>query len=164
MSQLSGRGEPTAVPTFARSGTRDIASTPQPTPTVIASAAIRPAIRWTACCPEPHWASRVRQPVWYGSPACSQAVLVMLFDCSPACVTQPPATCSTAAAVDSRPVEQRGLRGAEDLGRVQAGQRAAAPADRGANRLDDHRGPHTDHSPIASNAMRTCSIGVADVL
>ena len=48
ISQLSGRGEPTSVPTFARSGTRDMASTPQPTPTLIASAAMRPAIRWTA--------------------------------------------------------------------------------------------------------------------
>jgi len=66
--------------------------------------------------------------------------------------------------LDPCPVQQRGLRGAEDLGRVQAGQRAAAPADRRAHRLDDHRGPHTDHSPIPSNAMRTCSIGVADVL
>ena len=101
MSQPSGRGEPTPVPTFARSGTRDIASTPQPMPTLIAPAAMRPAIRCTACCAEPHCASRVRQPVWYGSPACSQAVLVTLLDCSPACVTQPPATCSTAAA--SRP-------------------------------------------------------------
>ena len=69
MSQLSGRGGPTPVPTFERSGTRDMTSTPQPMPTLIASAAMRPAIRWTACCAEPHWASRVRQPVCYGRPA-----------------------------------------------------------------------------------------------
>jgi len=101
MPQVSGRGDPTPLPTFERSGTRDMASTPQPMPALIASAAMRPAIRWTACCAEPHCASSVRQPVWYGSPACSQAVRVMLFDCSPACVTQPPAICSTAAG--SRP-------------------------------------------------------------
>ena len=116
-----------------RSGTRDIASTPQPTPTVIASAAIRPAITCTACCAEPHWASRVRQPVWYGSPACSQAVLVMLLDCSPACVTQPPATCSTASASTppgraARSARRRGSRPrAVRTARRRAGRSECAP-------------------------------------
>ncbi|QHE74052.1 hypothetical protein GFS60_07739 (plasmid) [Rhodococcus sp. WAY2] len=34
-------------------------------------------------------------PACQGSPACSHAVLGTLFDCSPACVTHPPITCST---------------------------------------------------------------------
>ena len=108
----------------------------------MASAAISPATRCAACWAEPHCASSVWHPVCYGSPACSQAVLVMLPDCSPAWVTQPPATCSTSAGRDARPVEQRRLRAAQDLGRVQAGQHAAALADRGPYRLDDHRGAH----------------------
>ena len=101
ISHDAGRGEPMSVPTAARSGIRLIVSTPQAIPTPIASAAMRPATRWAACCAEPHWASRVRQPHLYGSPACSQAVRVMLLDCSPAWVTHPPATCSTSAG--SRP-------------------------------------------------------------
>ena len=120
MSQVSGRGDPTPVPTFERSGTRDMASTPQPTPTLIASAAMRPAIRWTACCAEPHWASRVRQPAWYGRPGVQPR--------GPGDVVRLLARLRHAAARDlldrrgleAGPVEQRGLRGAEDLGGVQA--------------------------------------------
>ncbi len=100
ISQEGGRGVPaSALPARAAvpSGTRLIASTPHAIPTPIASAAISPATRCAACCAEPHCASSVRQPAVCGSPACSQAVLVTLFDCSPAWVTQPPATCSTSA-------------------------------------------------------------------
>ncbi len=89
-------GEPASARAAVPSGTRLIASTPQAIPTPIASAAMSPATRCAACCAEPHWASSVRQPASYGSPAWSQAVLVTLLDCSPAWVTQPPATCSTA--------------------------------------------------------------------
>ncbi len=64
MSQEDGRGVPQSVPRLAPSGTRLIASTPQATPASMASAAMSPAIRCAACCAEPHWASRVRQPVW----------------------------------------------------------------------------------------------------
>ena len=77
MSQVAGRGVPQSAPMLDRSGTRLIASTPQATPALIASAAMSPAIRCTACCAEPHWASKVKQPVCCGSPACSQAVRVM---------------------------------------------------------------------------------------
>ena len=63
MSQEDGRGVPHSVPLLAPSGTRLIASTPQPIPTSMASAAMRPAIRCTACCADPHCASRVKQPV-----------------------------------------------------------------------------------------------------
>src|SRR6266700_2661213 len=93
MSQEGGRGVPASALAAVPSGTRLIASTPHAIPTPIASAAISPATTCAACCAEPHWASSVRQPVVCGSPACSQAVLVTLLDCSPAWVTQPPATC-----------------------------------------------------------------------
>ena len=97
MDQEAGLGVPFSPPrTAAPSGVRLIASTPHATPTSIASAAMSPAITCAACCAEPHWASSVRQPAVSGSPACSQAVRVMLPVCSPAWVTQPPATCSTA--------------------------------------------------------------------
>ncbi len=97
MSQDPGRGVPASALAAVPSGTRLIASTPHAIPTPIASAAISPATRCAACCAEPHCASSVRQPAVCGSPACSQAVRVTLFDCSPAWVTQPPATCSTSA-------------------------------------------------------------------
>ena len=106
----------------APSGTRLIASTPHAIPTPIASAAISPVTRCAACCAEPHCASSVRQPVVCGSPACSQAVLVMLFDCSPAWVTQPPDYLLDLGRRDARPVDQRRLHAAQDLGRVHAGQ------------------------------------------
>ncbi len=61
----------------------------------------------------------------------------MLFDCSPAWVTQPPASCSTSERVEAGPLDQPALGGAEDLGRVQAGQAAIALADRGPDRFDD---------------------------
>ncbi len=64
ISQEAGFGVPTPVPTLAPSGTRLMASTPQATPTSMAPAAMSPAMRWAACCADPHWASRVRQPVW----------------------------------------------------------------------------------------------------
>jgi hypothetical protein len=51
-----------------------------------------------------------------------------------------------AAGLDARPLQQRGLRAAEDLGGVQAGQRAAALADRGPYRLDDDRSSHRSSS------------------
>ena len=41
----------------------------------------------TACCEEPHAQSIVVAAVVYGSPACSHAWRVTLFDCSPAWVT-----------------------------------------------------------------------------
>ncbi len=135
MSQDAGRGVPTSVPRLAPSGTRLIASTPQASPAVMAPAAIRPATTCTACWAEPHWASRVRQPVWYGSPACSQAVRVTLLDCSPACVTHPPATCSTSAgarpARSSRPAcaapsSSAGCSPASTPPRLPIGVRAAA--------------------------------------
>ncbi len=45
MSHEAGLGEPDSVPTFARSGTRLIASTPQAMPASMAPAAMSPATR-----------------------------------------------------------------------------------------------------------------------
>ncbi len=108
----------------------------------MASEAISPAMRWLACCADPHWQSTVWAPVCQGSPALSQAVRVTLFDCSPAWVTQPPTTCSTS--IGSMPERSTTAcwASAEQLRRMQPGQPSAALADRRANRLDDDRGAH----------------------
>src|SRR5439155_121797 len=53
------RGEPGPFNTLAPSPTLLMASTPQPMPMSMASAAMRPAIRWLACWAEPHWQSTV---------------------------------------------------------------------------------------------------------
>ncbi len=124
-----------------------MASTPHPMPVSIAPAAMSPAMRCTACWAEPHWASRVWHPAWTGIPALSQAVLVTFPACSPACVTQPPASCSTWAGVDSGPLDDGGLRPAEYLCRVQPCQRTAPLADRGPDRLDNHRSAHASSLP-----------------
>ncbi|COV68046.1 Uncharacterised protein [Mycobacterium tuberculosis] len=71
---------------------------PQAMPTSMAPAAINPAIRWLACWPLPHWQSTVVAPTCSGKPAVSQATRLMLLDCSPNWVTQPPMTCSTSPA------------------------------------------------------------------
>ncbi len=62
----------------------------------MASTAIRLLMKWLACWAEPHWQSTVVAAVSYGRPALSQALRVTLEACSPAWVTQPPTTCSTA--------------------------------------------------------------------
>ena len=72
-SQPSGRGTPGPPKTAAPRPTRDIISTPHAMPTSIASAAIRPAMKWLACWAEPHWQSMVVTPAPAGSPADSQA-------------------------------------------------------------------------------------------
>ncbi len=124
------------------SGTRLIASTPQPIPTSIAPAAISPAIRCTACWADPHWASSVRQPVWIGSPACSQEVLVTLLDCSPGLGDAAAGDLLDHGRIDSGPLDQPALRGPEDLGRMQARQAAVPLADRGPDRFDDYCSAH----------------------
>ena len=138
MSHDAGRRGPASVPTLAPSGTWLICSTPQATPMSMAPVAISPAIRWLACCAEPHWQSMVVAPVCHGRPAASQAVRVTLLDCAPAWVTQPPMACSTRSGVDARPLEQSDLNRAQGLRRVQAGQPAASLADRGTDCLDDY--------------------------
>ena len=48
-----------ALAALAPSGTRLMASTPQATPTSMASAATRLFTKWLACCDDPHWQSMV---------------------------------------------------------------------------------------------------------
>ena len=161
MSQVAGRGVPASIPTLVPSGTRLIASTPQAMPALMASAAMRPATRCAACCAEPHWASRVRQPVWYGRPACSHEVRVMLLDCSPAWVTQPPATCSTSAGSMPARSSSAALGAAEDLRGVQPCEYPAAFANRCPDSLHDHRSAHRS-SLCARSAVP--DVAVPDVL
>jgi hypothetical protein len=65
-----------------------------------------------------------------------------LFDCSPAWVTQPPATWVDQGRIDPGPLDQAALRGSEYLGGVHAAQAAVALADRGADGFDDHGFAH----------------------
>ena len=116
-------------------------STPQPTTTSWTPEAISAAPRLTACWPEPHWRSTVVAGTSSGSPACSQALRVMLKVCSPNCCTQPPITSPTSAGSMPGALDQR-FEVAREQGRgvdvrVVALLRVAA-ADRRADRLDDH--------------------------
>ncbi len=98
MSHDSARIRDRSGPALAPRPTRLMASMPHAMPTSMAPEAISPAIRWLACCALPHWQSMVVAPTCSGRPAVSQATRVMLLDCSPYCVTQPPMACSTSAA------------------------------------------------------------------
>ena len=98
MSHEAGRRMPRSGPALAPRPTRLIASMPHAMPMSMAPAAIRPATRPLACWPLPHWQSTVMAPTCSGSPATSQLTRVMLLDCSPYWVTQPPMTCSTSPA------------------------------------------------------------------
>ena len=98
MSQPGARGVPVPLGMLAPSGTRVIISTPQAMPVSMTPAWIRPATRWVDCWAEEHWASMVVPAVCWGSPASNQARRTSALDCSPACVTQPPMTCSTSSA------------------------------------------------------------------
>ncbi len=50
---------PTPAAALAPSGTRLMASTPQPMAVSTAPAAMRLLTKWLACCDEPHWQSTV---------------------------------------------------------------------------------------------------------
>jgi hypothetical protein len=63
------------------------------------------------------------------------------------------------ARVEPGPVEQPPLRRPQQLGRVHAGQRAAAAPDRRADRVDDHRNAHGGLPKIGTckiRKSRTC--------
>ncbi len=62
MSHDDGRSTERSGPAFAPSPIALIASMPQAMPTSMAPVAIKPAIRWLACCPLPHWQSTVVAP------------------------------------------------------------------------------------------------------
>ena len=100
------------------------------------------AAKCTACWDEPHCRSTVTPGTSSGSPAASQAVRAMSPACGPMVSTQPNTTSSTAARVDAGPVQQRRDDVPAEIGRVRAGQPAAAAADRGAHRVDQERLGH----------------------
>jgi hypothetical protein len=93
-----------------------------------------------ACCAEPHWVSIVVAPVHVVvAHRTARPGGTMLFDCSPACVTQPPITCSVRA-LDPVALQERRLDAAQQMGGVHPGEISLdhlAPADRGSDRVDD---------------------------
>ena len=95
------------------------------------------AAKCTACWDEPHCRSIVTPGTWSGSPATSQAVRATSPACEPIVSQHPMMTSSTAPG--SIPV--RSIRALQDVaaevGGVHAGERAAAPADRRADGVDD---------------------------
>ncbi len=119
MSQDSAR-QLRSGPALAPSPTRLIASMPQAMPTSIAPMAISPAIRWLACWPLPHWQSTVVAPTCSGKPAVSQAVRVMLLDCSRELGHAAADQLFDVTGVDTGLVDQCSLHPAQQLRRVQA--------------------------------------------
>ena len=107
----------------SRSGLRLIDSTPQAMATSTTPPATRAVARLVACWDEPHWVSTVVAATSRGSPALSQAVRVMLNDCSPTWLTQPPMTWPTSAG--SMPV--RSTRAASTRESSSAGWTLARP-------------------------------------
>jgi len=102
---------------------------------------VRRLLRRTALRVQRQAAGRMRQPgVQPGRPGDVVRLLARLRDAT-ACYLL------YLGRRDPRPVDQRRLRGAQDLGRVHARQHAAALSDRGPYRLDDHRGPHGPPPP-----------------
>ena len=100
------------------SGMWPMCSTPPPIATSWTPLATSAAAKLTACCADPHWRSIVVAGVSIGSPACSQALRPMLYDCSPYCCTQPVITSSTASAGIARAVDHLDAGRAEQLVRV----------------------------------------------
>ena len=116
---------------------RLITSTPQARATSTTPAPTSDDARLVACWLDPHCVSTVVAAVDSGRPAASHAVRVTLKLCSPTWLTQPPTTWSIGGRVDARALDDRPLDGAEQLGRVDAGQAAAAPPDGRADGIDD---------------------------
>src|SRR5699024_5514473 len=74
---------------FENIGARVMLSTPPATTISISPLRIACAVKWTACCLEPHWRSIVVPGTSTGYPAIRAACLAMTPPCSPLCVTQP---------------------------------------------------------------------------
>ena len=134
LGRLNGPAPPRA---FDDIGARVIDSTPHAIARSYAPAITPCATKCAACCDEPHWRSTLVAGTCHGSPAATHALRVTLQPCSPAWVTQPPTTSSTQRGIDVVALDQRAQREAEQVGRVPAGERALALADRGARGVDD---------------------------
>ena len=100
------------------------------------------AAKCTACWDEPHCRSTVTPGTASGRPAASQAVRAMSPACGPRVSTQPNTTSSTASGSSTGAGQQRGDDVRAEIGRVRAGQAAAAAADRGPHRIDQERLGH----------------------
>ena len=109
----------------------------------IAPVAIRPAIRWLACWPLPHWQSTVVAPTCSGRPAVSQRhpgdVVGLLAELRDAAADE----LLDVAGVDAGLLHERLLHSAQQLGGMQAGQPSVALADRAAGGFDDDRVTHS---------------------
>ena len=123
----------------------------------MAPVAIRPAIRWLACCADPHWQSMVVAPVCHGSPAASQAVRVTLLDCCTGLGDAAADDLLDEGRVDAGALEQPDLDGAEGLRGMQAGQPAASLADRSTDCLDDYWCAHGELPLRETTTTRTRS-------
>lgn len=137
MFHSSGQGFPGPCLEPLPSGTRDIASTPQPMPTSMTPAATMLATMWDACCEEPHWQSTVVAAVSYGSPTVSQALRAGFMDCSCGVGDRAADDLFDAVGLDSGAAEKFTVGLAQQIGGVQIGERASAPADGGAYGFDD---------------------------
>ena len=104
------------------------------------------AAKCTACWDEPHCRSTVTPGTASGRPAASQAVRAMSPACGPTVSTQPNTTSSTATGSAGAGQQRRDDVRAE-VGRVRAGQAAAAAGDRGAHRVDNEGLGHSA-SPV----------------
>ena len=143
MSHDAGRSTERSGPALAPSPIALIASMPQAMPMSMAPAAIRPAIRWLACCPLPHWQSTVVAPTCSGRPATSHAdpgdVVGLLGELRDAAADH----LLDLAGVDAGLLHDRPLHSAEKLGRMQAGQPSVPLADRAAGGFNDDRVTHS---------------------
>ena len=140
MSQGKSAGfeVPGPLITFAPSPTRLMASMPQAMPTSMAPVSIRPGdqviglLRRAALAVDRGRRHLERETG--GEPGVARHVRALLAGLGHAAADD----LLDLAGVDPRPLHDRDLRRGQQLGRVQAGERAAALADRGPHRFDDH--------------------------
>ena len=152
MLHESGRGTPASTPMLARSGTRLIASTPQATADLDGVGRDEPGDQVGGLLGRPALASSVRQPVPVRQagvqPGGAGDVVGLFAGLGHAAAED----LLDGARVDAGAVDERALGRAEQVGGVQAGQPAAALADRRAHRFDDHRRTHRGSSSVPAVA------------
>ena len=133
-------------------------STPQATATSTTPPATRAVARLVACWDEPHCVSTVVAATSMGRPAVSHAVRVMLKDCSPTWLTQPPTTWPTSAgSIPVRSTSSASTVASRSAGCTR-GQAAVAAADGGADGVDDHDVGHGAH-PRDADGPRVAAAG-----
>ena len=95
------------------------------------------AAKWTDCWDEPHWRSIVTPGTCWGRPAASQQVRAMSPAWEPIVSQQPKITSSTAPRSTLGPLHEALQDVGAEVGGVDAGEAAAALADRRADGVDD---------------------------